>query len=222
MYQQLADAPDRTIDSDSLRRLLPAHVTPKMDDALTILSYHGVIDDSDPEALSIAGTLFHDWYQKNQPAPDGEPSPLRVFVSYSHADEEFRRELETHLTSLRRQGILDDWHDRKILPGSAWGNQIDQHLEGADIILLLISADFIASQYCYEIEMQRALARHEAEEACVIPIILRFADWRDMPFAELQALPRDSKPVKSWADRDEAWTDVVQGLKQIARQLKQD
>ena len=86
----------------------------------------------------------------------------------------------------------------------------------------LISADFIASQYCYEIEMQRALERHEAGEACVIPIILRAADWKDMPFAELQALPRDGKPVKSWADRDEAWTDVVQGLKQIAKQLRQD
>src|SRR4029450_9084620 len=102
--------------------------------------------------------------------------PIDVFYSYSHKDEVLRERLETHLKLLKRQGIVQDWHDRRISAGSEWEGQINQYLESAHIILLLISADFLASDYCYDKEMQRALARHEAGEARVIPIMLRSVD----------------------------------------------
>src|SRR5436305_14218404 len=101
------------------------------------------------------------------------PDAVNVFISYAHEDELLRQQLDTHLSLLRRQELISDWHDRQILAGDDWRRDIDQHLETASIILLLISPDFLASDYCYEIEMQRALERHKLGEARVIPIILR-------------------------------------------------
>ena len=125
-------------------------------------------------------------------------SDVEVFYSYSHRDEELREELERHLSILKRQGIITDWHDRKIGAGTEWKGQIDIHLNTARVILLLISSDFLASDYCYDIEMRRAIERHEAGEARVIPIILRPVIWKGAPFEKLQALPKDAKPVTSW------------------------
>jgi internalin A len=82
--------------------------------------------------------------------------PLSVFISYAHEDEPLRQQLETHLSLLRRQGLIANWHDRQILPGTEWEKEIDAHLESAQLVLLLISPDFLASDYCYEIEMKRA------------------------------------------------------------------
>ncbi|ETR72570.1 MAG: leucine-rich repeat-containing protein [Candidatus Magnetoglobus multicellularis str. Araruama] len=143
-----------------------------------------------------------------------------VFFSYSHKDESLRDELETHLKLLQRQSVISTWHDRKILPGTEWDHEIDQHLERARIILLLISADFIASDYCWEKEVKRALERHESGEAVVIPVMLRSCDWQDAPFAKLQGLPKEMKPVKSWPDRDAAWTNVATGIREVAQALK--
>lgn len=140
-----------------------------------------------------------------------------LFFSYSHVDEWLRDELETHLKLLQRQGMISTWHDRKILPGSEWNHEIDHCLESATIILLLISADFIASQYCWGKEVKRALERHESGEATVIPVILRSCDWHGLPFAKLQGLPKGMKPVKSWRDRDAAWTDIATGIREIAQ-----
>src|SRR5688572_2831891 len=95
--------------------------------------------------------------------------PIKVFYSYSHKDEQFRQELEAHLSALKRINIISEWHDRKITAGEEWSNAIDQNLETAQIILLLISADFLNSDYCYEIEMKRAMEKHETKEAIVIP-----------------------------------------------------
>jgi hypothetical protein len=145
--------------------------------------------------------------------------PMTVFYSYSHKDEALRERLETHLKLLKRQGIIQDWHDRRISAGTEWEGQIDQYLESAHIILLLISADFLASDYCYDKEMQRALARHEAGEARVIPIILRSVDLAGAPFGKLQALPKDAKPVDTWPNQDAAFTDVAQGVRRVALEL---
>jgi hypothetical protein len=146
-------------------------------------------------------------------------SPIAVFYSYSHKDEELRERLETHLKLLKRQGIVQDWHDRRISAGTEWEGEINQYLESAHIILLLISADFLASDYCYDKEMQRALARHEAGEARVIPIILRSVDLAGAPFSKLQALPKDAKPVDTWPNQDAAFTNVAQGIRQVALEL---
>lgn len=148
--------------------------------------------------------------------------PVRLFYSYSHQDERLRNELETHLKLLQRRGMIETWHDRKIEAGDEWKRKIDENLERADLILLLVSADFIASDYCYEIEMKRALERHEKGEARVIPVILRDCNWQkaDVPFARLQALPKDGKPVKKWPDRDSAWRNVAERIERVVDELR--
>lgn len=143
-------------------------------------------------------------------------SPLEVFLSYAHKDEKFRAELSSHLASLKREGVIKDWHDRQISAGEEWADEIDVHINSARIILLLVSADFLASDYSYAIEMKRALERHEANQACVIPIILRPCDWTKAPFGKLQALPKNAKPVSKWGNRDEAFLSIVEGIRKVA------
>lgn len=145
---------------------------------------------------------------------------VRLFYSYSHQDERLRNELETHLKLLQRQGLIESWHDRKIEAGDEWKRKIDANLDRADIIMLLISADFIASDYCYEIEMKRALERHEKGEARVIPVIVRDCNWRIAPFAKLQALPKAGKAVKKWPDKDSAWRNVAEGIERIVDEIR--
>lgn len=145
---------------------------------------------------------------------------LEIFYSYTHEDEELREELIKHLSQLRRDGVIKNWHDREITAGSEWKDQIDAHLESADIILLLISADFIHSDYCYDIEMKRALERHNNKEARVIPIILRPVDWQGAPFGKLQCLPKDARPVTRWEDQDEAFLDISQGIRKAAAEIR--
>jgi len=132
-----------------------------------------------------------------------------VFFSYSHEDEELRNRLEKHLALLKRQGLVDAWHDRPILAGTELDRAISSSLEAADIILLLVSADFLASDYCYSKEMQLAMERHEAGSAVVVPVILKPCDWHSAPFGKLLATPRDGKPVTSWANVEEALADVA-------------
>jgi len=225
VYQLLSEAPEGTLHVRELRHGMGASLAYKIDEALTVLSYHGVIDDSDPDEAQIAGTMFRDWYRDNRPRQDNNPNPqpalpLRLFISYDHEDDDMREALEKHLASLKRQGFIASWYDRRIIAGEKWAKEIDENLEKADIILLLVSADFIDSDYCYEIEMTRALERDEADEARVIPVILRPVDWDGAPFGKLQALPKDANPVSSWDDPDEAWTDVARGIRQVVEQLR--
>ena len=145
--------------------------------------------------------------------------PVEVFYSYAHEDEALRAELEKHLSLLRRQGVISGWHDRHIAPGTDWAYAIDEHLERASVILLLVSADFLASDYSYGIEMRRALERHQAHEAAVIPILLRAVDWHGAPFAHLQALPTDAKAISTWRNRDAAYTNVAAGIRRAVEVL---
>jgi hypothetical protein len=141
--------------------------------------------------------------------------PVELFYSYAHEDEWLRNELEQHLSGLKRQGYLTGWHDRLIQPGTSWEEEIDEHLNTADIIALLISPSFLASDYCYGIEMKRAMERYQAKEAHVIPILLRPVYWSDTPWNKLQVLPSSGLPVVSWNNRDNAFVDVVKGIRQI-------
>jgi len=145
---------------------------------------------------------------------------IKVFFSYSHKDEALRDLLATHLSNLEYQKVITSWHDRKIVAGTTWSGEIKSQVDSADIILLLISPDFIASSYCREIEIPQAMERHETGEAYVIPVILRPFDWWDAPFAKLQAYPKDAKPVTSWANQDEAFVSVTQGIRTAANQLQ--
>ncbi len=140
-----------------------------------------------------------------------------VFFSYSHKDEALRDQLEAHLALLKNQGLIDAWYDRRIIAGDDVDDAIFSNLETADIILLLVSSDFISSPYCYSREMTRAMERHNAGEARVIPVILRHCEWKSAPFGKLTAAPRDGKPIMAWPDRDEALTDVA---KQVRRAVE--
>jgi tetratricopeptide (TPR) repeat protein len=150
------------------------------------------------------------------------PHPVEVFCSYAHEDEAWLHELEIHLSLLKRQGLISLWHDRLISPGTDWAQAIDSRLEMASVILLLVSADFFASEYCFGIEMQRALERQEVGEARVIPILVRPVDWATAPIAHLQALPTDAKPLTMWENKDTALADITAGLRRvIAEELPQ-
>ena len=147
---------------------------------------------------------------------------LKVFYSYSHKDEALREELETHLALLQKQGLITSWADRCITGGSEWRNQIDHHVQTAGMILLLISSDFLASDYCYQIEMEIALEREKKKEAMVVPILLRPVDWTNAPFSHLQALPRDNRAVTQWPNRDEAFTAIAKGLREKLQEKAED
>lgn len=144
---------------------------------------------------------------------------INVFCSYAHVDEDLMKELYKHLSLLRRSDLINCWYDRMIIPGEEWQSKIDDNINTANIILLLISADFLNSDYCYGAEMACALKRYEAQQAYVIPIFLRKCDWKNAPFAKIQGLPKDAIPVKSWPNLDEAFTDVSIGIRLAVEKL---
>jgi tetratricopeptide (TPR) repeat protein len=139
---------------------------------------------------------------------------VKIFYSYSHRDKDLRDELANHLG----RSYISGWYDREILPGEDWEDKIDDNLNTSHIILLLISSDFIASDYCWGKEMKRALERNAAKEAYVIPIILRSVYWKDEPFSKLQVLPTGGRPITSWLNRDEAFFDVTEGIRRTINQ----
>ena len=140
----------------------------------------------------------------------------RVFFSYCHADEALRDQLEKQLSALKRQGFVETWHDRRISAGENIHQAIDSHINQEEIIMLLVSPDFIASDYCYDIEMKRALERHTAGDAIVIPVILRPCDWHGTPFGTLNATPPDGKAITQWPNTDEAFLHVAKSVRQAA------
>lgn len=144
---------------------------------------------------------------------------ISVFFSYSHEDEQLRNQLEQQLAILKRQNVIATWHDRRITAGEVVDHAISSNLEMANIILLLVSPAFLASDYCYDHEMQRAMERHGAGEAVAIPVILRPCDWHGTPFGKLLATPTDGKPVTQWADRDQAFLEVTKAIRAAAANL---
>ncbi len=139
----------------------------------------------------------------------------KIFISYAHEDESLKIKLQKHLSALKRNKQIDPWEDRMISPGDNWKDAIYSELIEANIILLLISPDFLSSDYCYEIEMKTAMTMHEEGRAIVVPIILRHCDWKDTPFAKLQGLPKHGKPVTDWEDADEAFLNIIEGIKKL-------
>jgi hypothetical protein len=147
---------------------------------------------------------------------------IRVFISYAHADESLRQEFDKHLTSLKHQGIIETWHDRRITAGQEWAAAIDENLRTSDLILLLVSADFISSPYCYETEMQEAIRLHAAGKAIVIPVILRPCEWHGLPFGKLQAATRDGRPITKYPTLDDGFLEVMQAIKGAASQVARE
>ena len=139
--------------------------------------------------------------------------PIEVFLSYSHADEGLKTELLKQLGPLRWDSHIKVWHDKLVEPGSPWALDIDSHIRTASLVLLLVSADFLSSEYCYSIEMKQALQRHDSGSAVVVPIILRSCDWQASPLGKLQALPADGRPIVNWPDKDQALASVAQAIR---------
>jgi CheY-like chemotaxis protein len=150
--------------------------------------------------------------------PDSATPPVSLFYSYAHEDEALRDELRGHLKILERRGLLSSWYDREIKAGEDWHARIDEQLQMADLVLLLVSKDFIESDYIFGNELTVAMQRHQAGFATVVPVIVRAIDIdpddrEALPFLSLQGLPTDMRPVTSWPNRDEAWTNVAKGLR---------
>src|SRR2546421_3705131 len=147
--------------------------------------------------------------------------PLEVFYSYADPDEPLQKELDKHLRLLQRNGLITTWHKRRILAGTDWVQNLDERLRTASVILLLISVDFVASNYCDGPEITLAMQRHRAGQARVIPILLRPVDnWQGMSFGKLAALPSNDQPVSQWSDRDAAFVDVARGIRDALEEVQ--
>ena len=144
---------------------------------------------------------------------------ISVFLSYASQDEMWLQELEAHLSLFKNQGVISTWYNRLVVPGNHVSQEVEKHLEEASIILLLVSSDFLASKYYYNVEMELALKWEEMGQARVIPIIVRPVYWKDAPFGHLQPLPRNAKAISIWENRDEAFVDVVVGIRQTIEDL---
>jgi len=144
---------------------------------------------------------------------------IKVFLSYSSKDQALVDQFTAHLTALKWQGVIQSWNDHQIEAGADWQKAITSYLDSADIILLLLSADFLASEYSLD-EAHRALERNESGQARVIPVLLRPVDFSATPFAKLQAVPRDGKPITLWEDKDAAFLSVARDIRKVAGELK--
>jgi len=150
-----------------------------------------------------------------------QAEPIALFLSYTDDDEELCDQLQDHLSLLRKQGLISTWYPRLVLPGTDWAHEVNEHLKSASIILLLISAKFFASDYCSGVEMEHALQRHEANEAQVVPILLRPVDWQISPIAKLRVLPQNARPVTSWPNQDLAFKDIAIQIRKIVEKLRE-
>ena len=144
----------------------------------------------------------------------------RLFISYSHEDTAYRNQIVAHLAGLVRGGIISSWEDRRITPGQDWSEAIDENLAQADIIVVLASADFLASDYCSGIELQQALTRHSSGRSVLVPVIVRPCALSASPLAKIEALPEKARPVSEWENRDRAWTNVVEGILRVVRLIE--
>lgn len=145
---------------------------------------------------------------------------ISLFFSYSHKDESFRDELEIHLAMLKREGLIEAWHDRRIDAGARLHDEISDHLESAKVLLLLVSPYFLASDYCYEREMARALERHDKGEAVLIPVIVHPCDWENTAFKELRVTPPDGKPISKFANHHDAYLAIVKDIRKAIVKLR--
>ncbi|GCE09075.1 toll/interleukin-1 receptor domain-containing protein [Dictyobacter aurantiacus] len=147
-------------------------------------------------------------------------SMISIFLCYAREDEKFLVQLEEHLAPLKRQGFITSWHDREIRAGTVWEQEIQDRLDNAQLVLLLISPSFISSNYCYSVQMARALERQSRGENHVIPVIVRPVYWQEEPFGKLQVLPTNGKPVSTWPNHDEAFLDIIEGMRRVIEEVK--
>jgi hypothetical protein len=168
--------------------------------------------------------VLHEQWEHTLAQKQGvEASPLlKIFISYSHRDEEFKDELDTMLAGLQRRGIVDAWQDRRIEAGDEWNKSIEEAMNDCDLALLLVSPDYLASSFIQEAEQPKLLQRRQDMQLRVIPIIVRPCKWQSEPvLKDLQALPKDGKAVitfpKDNGARDQIWTDIATAIERRAK-----
>ena len=219
-YNQLSTLPAEIGQLSSLQELhlhenqlstLPAEIGQLS--SLQRLDLHGNPLQTPPPAIIAQGISAILAYLRKQ-------LTIKIFYCYAHQDKGLRDQIDKHLMVLKNSGQIMTWHDRDILPGTEWKKEIDVHLTTADIILLLVSADFLNSQYCNGLEMTTALELHESGKACVIPVLLRDVYWKDAPFAKLEMLPTKAKPITEWGNKDKALRDVAEGIRKVVSSLR--
>jgi hypothetical protein len=156
------------------------------------------------------------------------PQTVKIFCSYAHKDEPLREALDPHFALLRRQGVATFWSDREIYAGTDWASQIDHNLRNANVILLLLSANFINSNYCFDVELRHAVERRLRDEAVLIPVVLQPCNWEgvsvpceggEFKLGQVQALPYDARAVTKWGNRHEAFDNIAKGVAAVVEQL---
>jgi|GEM_PF-3279911 len=193
----------------------PVPAAPELEPDLALdLSLEPTRGLSDSGSERLPGTDREDAHREA-----GAPAPRRVFVSYAHEDAEHEKWLWKSVRVLHIQGLIELWRDREILPGARWREKILDALDEAEIVICLVSMDFIASEFCFSTELERALARWEAGETTVVPIIVRPCEWYYTDLKKLQAIPKDEdgnlREITQWDDPDLAWSEVARQLRQL-------
>ncbi len=227
-------------DFDAIHRdiqhLDPAEMVPLPSHPNVVVPYHKleVMERADPEAIlhevvgnDVVKVPVRDLLngvdigpRKAEHSLVAHASVLSVFYSYAHADAKQRLKLDKHLAPLKRLGLITDWYDNDIMPGDRWSEEIAEKLKSADIVLLLISADFVNSAYCYEVELAEAMKKEKDGQTVVLPVIIRTTNaWAKLPIGNLKALPTDGKPIPKWRPQDDGWADVAAGIERAARAL---
>lgn len=202
----------------------PASLSVIADAAVTQLLQRGLVDAAFFDRLRSerpgrladierVRALFEAPVPVQTPVPVPPKTPINVFISYAQEDEAYRKTLDKSLSLLKRKGLISVWFDRQIQVGQAWKGEVDRQLEAANLILLLVSSDFLASDYCWDVEVQRAMERHREGSAKVVPIFIRACDWTDAPFAELKGVPDPKVPIAEAPSQDVAWTQVVEAIR---------
>lgn len=154
-------------------------------------------------------------------APSLKVRRCRVFISYARHDERHRRRLVVHLTQLVRDGLIDLWSDWSVIAGADWDRDIRHQLEIADIVVLLVTPNFVASAYCFEKELPLALRRGEEEGVRVLPVYVKSVDLVNLPFGKIAGLPANLRPISAWRDPDEAWLQVAQCVRRMAEAVRE-
>lgn len=181
---------------------------------VTIFSSKGELDVLE---AAVGRTRSIKMFEDELP-PSSARKPIALFVSYSHKDEKWRAELEMDLEKMVEDGLIEAWHDGKILAGDQFDAEIRQNIDAAHIILLLVSRRFLGSKYIRNVEVPAALKRHEAGQAQVIPIILAPSAWKEF-FGEMKVLPKDGKPIVKWKVRDDALLEVYESVRETVAKL---
>lgn len=153
-------------------------------------------------------------------APSLMNEPVKIFISYTQADESYKNELTIQLKLLKMQKLVEAWSDQEILPGQEWDAEIKEQLDEAEVILFLVSTDFLVSDYVNDVEIKKALERYDKGEVIIIPIVVRPTQFSGFEISKFQALPAKAKPISQWDDKDNAWLDVSNGIKKVIQSIQ--